>query len=1504
MEPLVTDLQNLLKTGHLQNTNLILGKMLQNIIDLSATTPINNVDLEPLLVLIMTTILKDLSITNANFTGILMSICYKTRENPEFWKVTLPLQDEIAKNTLQAIVILGSFSKRGGTSFIQQLQIPIPILIRSNDTTKYPYICQCFRRILKNTKTALRTLYQDINDFIISCLSSQNIETKIEAVKTLPIILETHQYTYKQLINSIDSFFSLPSRKLRYTLAKTLAKILYYTGIQPYIGPSRTPINDPKKIYKIFFNTILQYAQIDRNIPVLCHSMMIWVRFIPPFELSKKISLFVKFALAIVPFSISIVRSCAFSRTVFKAISSVIGNTYEPLICHYMYEESRKAGFSTIHTMMTLDTLINFRASTKTITKAAKTFYPLLATADRDIIRMILSFFVILGRRESKASQILVDSFLNWIQEEDAKPSEINGFLRGISILVMTSSINDDSMQKIYEICRKWLNENVEPTDERFSSALLLIASSFKRSQSDVPMQLILVAFRALSRLFKSGEKIGENDEKIMSPMKFGSILMKQIILSNSETLPSLYPTIQQIAISIAHNSGVLSAPTLLSLWLSIPKCKPAWHISLPQTMMNATPTILARFFSAEENKYDWGMRQSTDEVDICDYLYQTNLPKHYSSIVTDKMETIYTLLVADVRTPMRDELVNVVLKDYCAWSILSANPLKKTILSQLFSTYQEPDQVLFMLRLTLVGSIVTRPHIVTFIRNDALRVLFSFNPKDTRTIRVLGAAIAAYVNVNQEKFDALMEFIENPKINSQIISAVISELKFPESRRNESIRCMLCLQRLLINDPSPLVLFALLHLIENKQIPDEFLQQTVSIVEQFMYSDAMLVPENINYLAECIHKLLSENDVNRQNLAKVFCRFPVNKTFSMAKGLWLMSKHQRPPLDRKGYGLERPRTFLSSYSKFLTSSPKDLVYLIDLIQQGCSEDTIEHLRYLFLSTKNVNLFLQFLDQIIINGQVPFNFQFEGKICPSNNLIKAMMMICTLICQEKIEDEAVLDLIVSSSMEVLKLKDIVSHNFAIKMLSEFVFCYMKNPKLIYRFYDKFLMVFNSVFESSQKFVRESNFCLTFHLFLVTNNDKYLENATESIVQNLILIQKFDKINFTKISGKLMQNLNKPVKEIAQTFIDFSNSFITDVCKQVKFIYELSEDAKSIIEIYFKLKRDEPLEWPFFLILLREMEVFEVNQAYLELFNFLAAKNKISKDISDFTLAVVYRSNFYKSSLTFSNDIYKTNKIKKTIASFLAVLSSNLTDDKNEDTFSNILSMSLSNGFSQLAICRLLKISNRERIQKIAFTIVSFYLNQICEETFCLFDILFPLLDVNIIDRIISHVIRLRLEIDVKFRILRKLIIFNGGYQLNSMEDLSRLILFFFDKGGLEFLAFSVIENRTVYLGLNLLRLSIADFIFGTKHPKEINHKIIDFLLVATDRIRKIIPSESWEFEICQFCLNSLFAAKGDKELISHLVLLISISDKKLMASLLNGNPNLKEFIEILTPPKS
>ena len=1295
MQRVVSELERILKSDYIQNANLLIGQKLQELHSI-ASRGYSHVkyDLEPICIQLITANNDELSTVNATYVGRLLVLCYKDRGEPEMWKCVSVLGEEIRKNSLQSIIMLGVFAKHVG----EQIKYSLPRLVYSildhiniYSPTQQVFACQCIRRMMKGAGTFLRSECSDIISYLFKGLSSTNANEPllIEFIKSVPILYEYADYSIKKLMMPMDGLISSNSKKIKFFVAKVLAKLIFIQGSITQKNQFGQPIYDPKRPFKTCFNILLELANKEEYIQTICHTIMIWIRFMDISLITEYIPLFVKFALSIVQFNLPLTYTCTFTRTVFRAVTSVIGSTYEPLFCHYVFDDSRKAGFTTANTMITLDTLINFRASTKTITKAAKTFYPLLSTPDRDVVRMVSSFFVVVGRRDQKSSQILIDSFIQWLTSDDVKPMEIFGFSRGAATLIMTCpNINRESINQICDICRKWLHESIEVSSQKFSAALLLCSAVFKKSPKDFPMQLLLVAFRALTRYFRNGEKLTEENMYLSLPMKYGAILMKQVILSNIPTITSLYPTIQQSVIVISHNSAVLSSPTLLSVWLSIRSCKPAWHISLPQSMMNAAPIILARFFDPKENNKDYGMRKACDEVDPAEELYGTKLPNQFYSFYTDKLETIYTLLVADVRTPMRDELVNVVLRDYPSWAILAANPLKKSTLAQLFSPYQEQDITLFQLRLTLLRSIAKKPHIAKFIRPDGLRVLFGFELHDTRTTRMLGAAIAAYVNLDQTKFEDLLDFLENPKISGALVGAVVSELKFPPEREIEAIRCMLAIERLMISDQHPLEFFALIHLIELDCVPIDFVQQTVTILEQALYSDSMITLENVNYLSLCIDAIskvdikhvkrmeASENEQpragdysqyrrERERMAYAMLYLPFNRSFCTYRALTLMPEEQRYPIDYK-FSIQRPRPILEAHAKQLHSM-QDIVIILDILQQGPSIIAKRKLQERLIGYKVISFWLTLAKQVLIKGWVPFA-NVNTKISPSVYVIEAVVSILDMMAQmlsrmyPKNSDR--LGELLTISVSILENKDTNTHTCVYKLLTNFIdmfkhIKYQERPSSIMTQFEAAITVkpgssslveyeeilqnaFRTVFDKSHDISDGISFVLSYFSYLHESRrgeapDKFLTEAQTIISNEIPRLQSGEREKFIRLTGGIMSIIAKPMKGVVNIFVDRTNDFIVEVMRQSRRVDELHGEAHSAILTFLRINTDFQLESGFMLCLLREMDLYDFNDSMLKLFTHLlirrsnkpTTKPEFMKELIDYSLICVGKSRYFK-----------------------------------------------------------------------------------------------------------------------------------------------------------------------------------------------------------------------------------------------------------------------------------
>ena len=181
--------------------------------------------------------------------------------------------------------------------------------------------------------------------YIIKGVSSPNLSIQIESIKTLSPMLTEALFTFKRLMLPLEPYIQTKNKKLRYFIAKTMAKMMYANGSQTITNEYGIDVIDAKRMYKVAFNTILQYAQTWKNVPTMFRAMMIWIRNISQMEITKRISLFTKFALAIIPFNLPLPYSCTFLRTMFRAVTSVIGSTYKPLICHYVLEQARKECF-------------------------------------------------------------------------------------------------------------------------------------------------------------------------------------------------------------------------------------------------------------------------------------------------------------------------------------------------------------------------------------------------------------------------------------------------------------------------------------------------------------------------------------------------------------------------------------------------------------------------------------------------------------------------------------------------------------------------------------------------------------------------------------------------------------------------------------------------------------------------------------------------------------------------------------------------------------------------------------------------------------------------------------------------------------------------------------------------------------------------------------------------------------------------------------------------------
>ena len=152
----------------------------------------------------------------------------------------------------------------------------------------------------------------------------------------------------------------------------------------------------------------------------------------------------------------------------------MIGSTGGNSICHQLIEiinndKENNLQFE-LKSFIALNILISFDASLKTITAAAKLFYPLLSSEQKFIQKSCIAFFSMLGRKEPALGKIFLETFCSYLLTiEDNRCHDIEGFSKATAAIVVSNHLSDDLIDQLKRVIVLFLNSN----DIKISMAFL-----------------------------------------------------------------------------------------------------------------------------------------------------------------------------------------------------------------------------------------------------------------------------------------------------------------------------------------------------------------------------------------------------------------------------------------------------------------------------------------------------------------------------------------------------------------------------------------------------------------------------------------------------------------------------------------------------------------------------------------------------------------------------------------------------------------------------------------------------------------------------------------------------------------------------------------------------------------------------------------------------------------------------------------------------------------------
>ena len=435
MNEIVSILNAIITEEPVQNSNTVIGHELQAIISIMQKDPtsVNSIpDFEEILFSLINSRTIRLSSVVSNTLGICLALYYKSHKI-SYWKFISIINDSISRTSIAGIVVLGIVARHSTEGIKSQLPSLITSMLQIQKNSLQPFICQCFRRILKGTGTFLTKSITDILSYVQKHINNPSIDSmKIECFRTISSLFIYSKITIDKLLPLLNQMLSYStSYTHRYAASKSLASI-GFEGCSKDVELANNTKGEEINPFQFFFKLIFDLAPNDSNIPTISSSFVIFLRFFDPIFVIENLKHLLNFVLDFTSLKyVSLTSLSSLSISVFNAVVRSAGESISTSICNLMLEKLKDkpptGGLSTVALTIFIHFTFMSKLSSSIITSITKYAYPILSATRSDIRRLSTAFFAVLAQKDSNISSLYYKSlidFFNMISK--AKEHEVD----------------------------------------------------------------------------------------------------------------------------------------------------------------------------------------------------------------------------------------------------------------------------------------------------------------------------------------------------------------------------------------------------------------------------------------------------------------------------------------------------------------------------------------------------------------------------------------------------------------------------------------------------------------------------------------------------------------------------------------------------------------------------------------------------------------------------------------------------------------------------------------------------------------------------------------------------------------------------------------------------------------------------------------------------------------------------------------------------------------------
>lgn len=877
MNEIITNLNSIIKEP-VQNSSAVIGHELQSIISIMQKDPssVNGIeDFEEILFSLIDSRTIRLSSVVSNTLGICFALYYKTHKI-SYWKFVSIVNDSISRSSIAGIVVLGIVARHSTEGIKSQLPSLITSMLQIKNNSLQPFICQCFRRILKGTGTFLTKSITDIFSYVSKNINNnQSADSmKIECFRTISALFIYSKITIDKIQPLLSQILSnSTSYTHRYTVAKSLASI-GFEGCAKDIELANNTKGEDINPFQFFFKLIFDLAPNDSCIPTISSSFIIFLRFFEPIFVIENLKHLMNFVIDFTSLKyVSLTSLSSLSFSVFNAVVRSAGESISTSICNLMLERLNDkpptGGLSTVALTIFIHFTFMSKLSSTTITSITKYAYPFLSATRSDIRRLSTAFFAVLAQKDPNISLLYYKTFIDFLNNlSKAKEHEVDGFSRAVAYNVIFGKVDEN---EILNICLSMLKNN-----SFVPYSFLILASILKRP--------FLIQKEKLIEIFS------HVDECYKTPkgMKFVSLFIHQVV---STKMNQKYPEINQYIIqylnSFIQSSQSLkhSSPTYLT-FLRIAReantiCKQIKGI--PDSIAKLCLSLTNKFNSSEIADQ---LHPFAGQIDQIFDLYNIKIPSPSTTILDSTSQTIYQVLL-DIQNNYsnRFNLLKEIDNSFSTWVLLSDNNNKISVCSSLFQQTKNAENNLS--KIVLIRSLLTRPKLSSFLPSNGLPFILSFEASNNRVLQRYAATTAArWLKIHPELIDACFEYLEKPTRSVTFTCNIFAELS---KGIDDPSRCIFIIVNIMKKQPLTSPLFAISSFLKHcsKQISKNINLSSLilSILNKSAFSDYLRNPSAMLFYKNCFFHLKSVHP----SVIFSLLNFPVFRNFAYLQGLELL---------------------------------------------------------------------------------------------------------------------------------------------------------------------------------------------------------------------------------------------------------------------------------------------------------------------------------------------------------------------------------------------------------------------------------------------------------------------------------------------------------------------------------------------------------------------------------------------------------------------------------------